>query len=521
MKGFLLCVVALLGLATLRDPGDRSQAKPTEVPAPPPSGLRELWVIPHRSLPAAEQVLAQTLQGVVGRTRPRIWLRTRGFNAVVEEQLRRDGVRLREAGSVWELLTEFRREARGAILYRLGTPGLNVATSLCGPMNAVAIDESLQDRAKSAGLRVLLDVREMDEREALATYRSRFARGLVVEQSLEKPGHLRDFAVAHRAFTYATTDAGFRTDLVRSFGPQALVYGWGDDEFRWVSSLSRANASGVPADWCVNLSALEKLPGGPLRRPRRPQIRVEDARVVAFVMSDGDNIQWLCGDFVHDLSYWASPLRGAFPMTWEVSPLLAQVAPRLLQHLYATAKETDGFVSGPGAPGYTFPHLQPDRAGLARQAAPLFRRADLSIASVLNSNDGHPRETIPLLELPGLDGVIYKEYSPYHRRRGEILWHRGKPCVSYRFVLWEGLMGPEDVAREVSAMPAAPDTDPGSYALINLHAWSFRASGGPMEAVRRTISLLPPGTRVVTADQLIGLLKANLGERAGRATRAR
>ena len=51
-----------------------------------------------------------------------------------------------------------------------------------------------------------------------------------------------------------------------------------------------------------------------------------------------------------------------------------------------------------------------------------------------------------------------------------------------------------------------------SYTLVNVHAWSFREIGGPMEAVRRCVDLLPPGARVVTAEQLLMLLRDNFGE---------
>jgi hypothetical protein len=474
-------------------------------------------VLPHSGMSAAEQVLTQSLQGITGRKQPRIWLHTGGMNAVIEAQLRREGVTLHEVGSVWELVKRFRDEVKGAVLYRLRTPSLNVATSLCGILDAVAVDESLRERAEAEGLKLLVDAREMDERQALERYRTRFARGVAVEQSIEKPGHLRDFAVSRRAFTYATTDPAFRTHVALVFGPQALVYGWGDDEHRWVSALSRANASGAPADWCINLSALAKLPAGRLQRPERPLPVTEDGvRYVAFVMSDGDNLQWLCGGFVDHSSFWGSPSRGQLPMTWEVSPLLAEVGPRVLQHLYATATSADGFVTGPGVPGYTFLHDQPDPAALARQAAPLLRRSDLPVVSVLNTNEGTLRETVPLLERPEVQGVLYKAYSPYHRHRGEIFWHRGKPCLSYRFVLWEDLMEPEQVAQQVAKLPAAPRTDEASYAIVNVHAWSFRGSGGPMEAVRRTIAQLPPNTRVVTADQIIALLRHNFGARHAR-----
>jgi hypothetical protein len=135
---------------------------------PLPSGLRGLWVIPHDGMSPAEQLLAQSLQGVTGRKRPRIWLRSGSMYAVIEEQLRREGVRLREAVSVWELLRQFRDEVKGAILCELDTPSVNVATSLCGLRDAVAVDTSLRERAEAAGLKVLVDARGMDEKQLFA-----------------------------------------------------------------------------------------------------------------------------------------------------------------------------------------------------------------------------------------------------------------------------------------------------------------------------------------------------------------
>jgi len=70
-------------------------------------------------------------------------------------------------------------------------------------------------------------------------------------------------------------------------------------------------------------------------------------------------------------------------------------------------------------------------------------------------------------------------------------------------------LGPEELAREVARLPAAPRADPNSYALVNVHAWSYGEIGGPLEAVRRAIDRLPPGTKVITADQVLALLRAN------------
>ena len=248
-----------------------SHADAATIPPPPLSGLKVLWVVPHDRLRPAEQVLAQTIQGLVSNRQSAVWMQSDGFYATAEEQLRREGVSLRPVASVWDLVRAFKTEIKGAVLYKLGTPSLNVATSLCGPIRGVAVDEALMPDMKRAGLKVIADVRNLDDRKALAKYRALFAKGILVEQSLGKPGNLRDFAVARRAFTFDATDSAFRREALRAAGPKCVVYGWGPDEYQWISDLSREGATAGPADWCLNLSVLQSLPAGRLRRPARPQ----------------------------------------------------------------------------------------------------------------------------------------------------------------------------------------------------------------------------------------------------------
>ena len=108
-----------------------------------------------------------------------------------------------------------------------------------------------------------------------------------------------------------------------------------------------------------------------------------------------------------------------------------------------------------------------------------------------------------------------KDYSPYNKRRGAIWWSDdGKPCVSFRFLLWENFAldsSIDGLADAISKIPAEPTRDVDSYALVNVHAWSHDSIGGPLEAVRLVIDKLPPGTRVVTAPQFVELLRDNRG----------
>jgi hypothetical protein len=441
-----------------------------------------------------EHLLVATLQGLTARGKDaRIWVRAPGAYEILLDEMKADGVRIHEVDSVWELVRQFKPRISGMIVCKIGTDSINVATSLCALKKCVAVDESLLDLAKTEGLVVVEDVRGMDDRAALAKYRKLFSKGIVVSQGANIAGHLRDFAVARRAYTCGTEPA-LVEEVARAFGPDALVYGWG----------------AVPADYAMNLSVARTLSAGKLVRPKDPPVKTEDGvRYIAFVMSDGDNLQWFCGSYVADPKWWASPLRGKFPMTWEVPVVAAEEIPRGLRHIYSTATPNDGFVTGAGLPGYTYAHLQPDRVSLAKESSRYLRLADLNVVGVINDNAGSMEEVIPLLERPEVDAVLYKDYNPYDGRHGAIIWHTGKPCISFKFDLRPDRQPPEKIAEEIAKMPSSPKTDEGSYALVTVLAWGYRDAGGPMEAVRRTIELLPKNTRVVTANQLVALLRAN------------
>lgn len=144
--------------------------------------------------------------------------------------------------------------------------------------------------------------------------------------------------------------------------------------------VSQSGGAGIAADWSRNLSVLERLPAALPERPHRhPQPVREGERIVAFVMSDGDNIQWMGGNFATDTGFWASEYRGTFPMTWEMAPVLAEVSPRVLAYFYQTASDTrravDDFVAGPSGVGYSYHNDLPDRRAFAEMDPAGHRRA--------------------------------------------------------------------------------------------------------------------------------------------------
>jgi len=475
-----------------------------------------LWVVSPAGLNPAEQALLASLQGNLNRTEATLWIRGGGMNARVLEQLRAEGKELRETNSVWGLLAWFTNRVAGFVTCRVTDASLNVATSLAGPHHALIADESLRGRLEALGLTELFDARQLSELTAFAEFQKEFTPGIAVHQPVAKALHLRDLAVARNAFTFFAVPPGDRSRIVRELGPHTRVFGWGEDEHDFVRDVSRGGGAVIPADWSLNLSALQHLPTGIPARPGRPIVAPakRGERIVAFVVTDGDNLQWMAGGFVDARGFWASPHRGTFPVTWELAPVLAEAAPRALAELYRTATPQDDFIAGPSGFGYQFPNFLPDRAGAAREAAAGLPPAQLRVVTVLNSG-GDQAQADVLLEQPGVDAVFYKDYAPYNKARGAVRWLAGKPCVGYRFLLWEskGTDGsprpdwlPEGVARAIGELPDDPLRNLNSFALVNVHAWSFRNSGGPMGAVERTVRLLPPGTRVVTASEFVALL---------------
>lgn len=481
-------------------------------PVPPPSSApTRLWLLDPRGLSPAQQALAASAQGLLNHASPQVWFASGGLHSRVLDRVRSQ-FDIVELDSPWTLIASNRTTFAGFLTCSLTNHTLNLSTSLAGPRRALVIDASLRQTALDAGLPELADLRAIPAAEAFTQFSSNAARGILIHQPISKPLHLRDLAVARHAWVDFESVTPLAT-LVAALGPDTEVLGWGSDEHRFIQGVSAGGGWAIPADWALNLSAhrwlKDPLPPA-LPHPQPPPLPLQPGeRAVAFVISDGDNVQWLLGGFTESPGFWSSPRRGSFPVSWEIAPRLRDLAPAADAWLRRTATPLDDFVGGPSGGGYHFPHHVPDRPGIGRRSAEALAHAGLRVTSVLDS-DGSPAELDTLLADLRIDGVLYKDYAPYNRRRGALTWVRGKPVLAYRYLLWEEKRRdqsfrpdwlPEGVAQAIHRQ--APD-DP--FALIQVHAWSFRKQGGPMEAIHQTIQLLPPNTRVVSATDLLRLL---------------
>ena len=86
---------------------------------------------------------------------------------------------------------------------------------------------------------------------------------------------------------------------------------------------------------------------------------MDSVHTVCFVMSDGDNIQWLLNWFITDIRWFGNNNRGQLDIGWTISPALSELAPTVMSKIYETSSNTaygkDYFIAGPSGTGYIYP----------------------------------------------------------------------------------------------------------------------------------------------------------------------
>lgn len=421
-RGVLL--VAALGLVLASCTGghaDRTTTRPTEVPPATvgpgaertPEGLswaadralptfarpRHLWVADVRRLPTDERVLFTTLQGLVNRQRPRIYLlqgkHDRGW-------LERLDVPWTTIPDAWAFLDRFGGEAKGSIVYDPAQPdSLNVATTLAGIEGAVVASPRLAVGLEAEyGLPIIEDLAgrftdpvdayawQLEHLWPLTTHRVLVSIWPRIHR--EPTSLLRDYAIATRAMVVALDagDADQRPMLERileQVEPNTpFLGGFPGDEGIGVELLSEHAAPMLVADGFRNMTVFS---GACCRtvesRESPPTPSLEDRIYVTFLISDGDNLGY-DQDYLRDK--WADPARGDVPIGWTISPMLVDVAPAILRYYRETASPNDVLVSAVSGAGYVYPTPWPDETFhlFTERTGDYMDRAGLDIVEVFD-----------------------------------------------------------------------------------------------------------------------------------------
>jgi hypothetical protein len=533
---------------------------------------------------------------LTGRNRELVWypINHPAYDRWHADMLKRTRAREVSLPDVWAVVERFRKAGivKGYVLFRHDTtkrnyhergdhePSPNVATVMAARLGGILVAEAAEARAKEMGLALLGDSRGVTEEECFERWGAAASRTVLAMIEPKVP-HCRAEAIALNAFVLGTHGPLYERALAR-LEPDSPILAWGmGDEYHLTEPVSRWGSWQSATNWCLNLPALstegigDTIPVAQVR-PRRPlelwDLRWEEnVHYASFLMTDGDNVQWLMGDFPFggEKAWWNSPARGKFPMGWGTCAAdLAQLCPYALTHLVGTATPRDDLVLLGG--GYYYPdHFGKERKNVdtlrihARRIRGYMRMTGMRVLHMNAAKWDCPEcvraYTTFAEEIPELEGMMMIQYAPYSAGQGKVLWVKRRdgslmPVVSARFGMWAHSPFPDDgppaeVARRINAMPpvttrrvssaepvAAPagpvPLDAPGFSWITVHCWSWFREVAPdapegaeevdqakwrelgakrgLEPVEWCIRRLNPSVRVIKPTELLMLVNLRL-----------
>ena len=447
-------------------------------------------IVSLKGLSEEEIALAVFAQGVLNRKGMRVLLDCDIYKCYVGEPC--------EMTTVYDLIYKYAREFSGAVVYDLdeNDVSVNIAATICAAGDYLGVPRGLINVIDELDLVIVKDVSDYKgtrverQRTAFYEYKDKLNNIAVVHQVVREGNFLlslRDHAIKDRLFCFYTGETekerAFRREVLGWLKSCSPVFGWNDDEIAFIKDISSFGCYAVPTDWSFNHSYFKPSAAEIKQRVKRKDI-AENKHYAAFVVSDGDNVQWLERDFSTTGNFGQRQKSVYdYKLTWTVSPSLFQLCPPALERIYGSGKH-DYFISGVSGAGYMNPlafpadKIQP----FVEKTAYLMRQTDLSVVCLLDDINNVENEKFVSDRLSSyaasdiIKGGIY-ELDPdrYGSGKGRIFWAGGKPFVSVRFSLWHPTGNTagvdkrwlDGIAREINGMPVDPHAENG-YSVIKV-----------------------------------------------------
>jgi hypothetical protein len=337
---------------------------------PAPAQVQDLIMLRESaSTSSAEMYLFASLKGIVNRTKPRIF--SYEGDALAEGPhtwLQSLGLKWAEPADKWNLITKYRSEISGLIVYDSAqVHTVNLATVLAKSKGALIASPSLLPKLTAApyNLPILIDLRGKFNNK-LAVYQSLYDtywphldhRLLIGLNPEAHKAALREYAVAlGAAVIWLDPKIAGESELLNKFlssmSPGASFMGWWPEEAPGVERASKYGIATIASDWCTNLTVHSGTSRVVHVKPIPAKPALENKIYVAFILSDGDNLQFI----EHSMrKLWNNSDRGTVPIGWTVSPAMLDAMPGALNYFYQTSTANDNLISGPSGYGYTYPN---------------------------------------------------------------------------------------------------------------------------------------------------------------------
>lgn len=489
-----------------------------------------VYVIQCEGLSDSQRGLILSLQGVVNRREPRIFLDVDVYMQYLTLPYK--------VISVEEAMGMFAKELKGYIRYSLSPNdvAVNMAATLSACYDVIGVPYGLEPMAEEVGLTCLFDLGEVKgtpterQRQVFLHCKDKLHRDGLVHQVVRPDSFylcLRDLSIARGwacIYTEETEEGrAFLREVLSFLDSNIAVLGWTDDELLFVEDLSVYGDYVIPMDWSCNHSFWRENPHANVKQKNQPGEVRPNKHYLAIVVSDGDNIQWLERDFSTTSTFGQrlqSPMN--YKMNFTVSPSLIKQVPEVAQKLYGMVKN-DRFLSGVSGIGYCnclkYPYNELKIFG--EMTAKQMKKADLPCICLLDNirlmKEDYRRRLDCFADHEEIMGGVW-ELDPdrYVSGNGNIYWSsNGKPFVSVRFTFWpkegdKSLICEEWIAsyaRKINAMPVAPDRAEG-YSVLNVNPWTVK-----VEHIDQLVSLLGEQVEILYIDEMIGLVRENIKEK--------
>ena len=490
---------------------------------------QHLYVADVRKLPHDEQLLLASLQGLVNRKQPRVYLIWEDNDQFWLDAMQEQGQTGKPipVADPLSLLKTFRSAYKGAVV---ADP--KVYLSPCVAVDLAGLNDLLiatPELAARLGLPIKQDLRGKFQDDAAALHYVRTALlprlnpylSLCLDPAIL--GSQVDDVIAAKGMAFWITgpkaqdrpganETAERAEIEATFAKlplNAVVRGFwwhgdgvGVDEGPGVSLGSRFGKITTVSDYVSNYSVLSGVQILSLKqKPQPPAPKLDPAKVyLALTMSDGDNLCTWRGYF---RSYFTDPLHGTFPVAYGMAPTLLDVAPTLAKWYYDHASPNTEFLCDVSGVGYMYP---PDWAkALKDRPAATSSFYDWTQKYMARMN----MKTVRLMnvrtediagvgqDLPGVAFLM----PDYGTQGGDSYSHftytlpTGQPvfrAVSYG-------PGPERLAGEVRG--TVGKTRP---AFVNAFIWNW---GSKLSDLKAMLDLLGPEYVAVTPTQLNALYR--------------
>jgi MYXO-CTERM domain-containing protein len=259
----------------------------------------------------------------------------------------------------------------GIVVYDDAQPDtINLATTLASSKNALVAAPSLVDKLTQAPYRIpiALDLRGQFT-DKLSVYKSLYANywpsldhRLIIGLDPGIGAAVREYATALGVAAVwldpqSATEGPLLDQFLSTMSPGGRWMGWWPSEGPGVTEASKYGVATNASDFSTNLTVHSGTSRTIHVKPIPPKPALANKLYVAFILSDGDNLQ-----FVEHLlrKLWNDPGRGKVPMGWTLSPAMVDAMPGALDYLWTSSTEDDCLLSGPSGYGYTYPNSWPD-----------------------------------------------------------------------------------------------------------------------------------------------------------------